>query len=39
MADECDTASPTVEGLPIVVTGSLTGFSPNDAKEVRGARR
>ncbi len=34
MADERDTSVPrTLEGLTIVVTGSLTGFSRDDAKE------
>ncbi|EUA33939.1 DNA ligase domain protein [Mycobacterium xenopi 3993] len=43
MADERDTGVPrTLEGLTVVVTGSLTGFSRDDAKEAivaRGARQ
>jgi DNA ligase (NAD+) len=39
MADERDTSVPrTLEGLTIVVTGSLTGFSRDDAKEAIVAR-
>ena len=39
MADERDASVPrTVEGLTIVVTGSLTGFSRDDAKETIVAR-
>jgi DNA ligase (NAD+) len=39
MADERDTSVPrTLEGLSIVVTGSLTGFSRDDAKEAIVAR-
>jgi len=39
MADERDTSVPrTLEGLTIVVTGSLTGFSRDDAKEAIAAR-
>jgi DNA ligase (NAD+) len=39
MADERDTSvSRTLEGLTIVVTGSLTGFSRDDAKEAIVAR-
>jgi DNA ligase (NAD+) len=39
MADERDTSVPrTLEGLTIVVTGSLTGFSRDDAKETIVAR-
>ncbi len=39
MADERDTSVPrTCEGLAIVVTGSLTGFSRDDAKEAIVAR-
>ena len=34
MADEADTATPrTLEGLTVVVTGSLEGFSRDEAKE------
>lgn len=39
MADERDTSVPrTLEGLTVVVTGSLTGFSRDDAKEAILAR-
>jgi DNA ligase (NAD+) len=39
MADERDTSVPrTLEGLSIVVTGSLTGYSRDDAKEAIVAR-
>ena len=39
MADERDASVPrTLEGLTIVVTGSLTGFSRDDAKEAIVAR-
>jgi DNA ligase (NAD+) len=39
MADERDASAPrTLEGLTIVVTGSLTGFSRDDAKEAIVAR-
>ena len=39
MADERDASVPrTLEGLTIVVTGSLTGFSRDDAKEAIAAR-
>jgi DNA ligase (NAD+) len=39
VADERDTSVPrTLEGLTIVVTGSLTGFSRDDAKEAIVAR-
>ncbi|MGH3967567.1 MAG: BRCT domain-containing protein, partial [Mycobacterium sp.] len=39
MADERDTSVPrTLEGLTIVVTGSLAGFSRDDAKEAIVAR-
>jgi len=39
MADERDAAiSPTLQGLSIVVTGSLTGFSRDEAKEAIIAR-
>ncbi|BBU23639.1 NAD-dependent DNA ligase LigA [Mycobacterium xenopi] len=39
MADERDTGVPrTLEGLTVVVTGSLTGFSRDDAKEAIVAR-
>ena len=39
MADERDASTPrTLEGLTIVVTGSLTGFSRDDAKEAIVAR-
>ncbi|SPM37693.1 NAD-dependent DNA ligase, partial [Mycobacterium rhizamassiliense] len=39
MADERDTSTPrTLEGLTIVVTGSLTGFSRDEAKEAILAR-
>jgi DNA ligase (NAD+) len=42
MADERDTSVPrTLEGLTVVVTGSLAGFSRDDAKEailVRGGK-
>jgi DNA ligase (NAD+) len=39
MADERDSSVPrTLEGLTIVVTGSLTGFSRDDAKEAIVAR-
>jgi len=39
MADERDTSMPrALEGLSIVVTGSLTGFSRDDAKEAIVAR-
>src|ERR1700722_15442853 len=39
MADERDASTPrTLEGLTIVVTGSLTGFSRDDAKEAILAR-
>jgi DNA ligase (NAD+) len=39
MADERDASVPrTLEGLSIVVTGSLTGFSRDDAKEAIAAR-
>jgi len=42
MADERDTdITPTLAGLTIVVTGSLTGFSRDEAKEaiiVRGGK-
>jgi DNA ligase (NAD+) len=39
MADERDAAiERTLEGMSIVVTGSLTGFSRDDAKEAIGAR-
>jgi len=39
MADERDTSVPrTLEGLTVVVTGSLTGFSRDDAKEAIVAR-
>ncbi|WP_113964516.1 NAD-dependent DNA ligase LigA [Mycobacterium shimoidei] len=39
MADERDTSTPrTLEGLTIVVTGSLAGFSRDDAKEAIVAR-
>lgn len=39
MADERDTSVPrTLDGLTIVVTGSLTGFSRDDAKEAIVAR-
>ncbi len=39
MADERDTSVPrTLEGVTIVVTGSLTGFSRDDAKEAIVAR-
>jgi DNA ligase (NAD+) len=34
MADEIDTATPrTLEGLTVVVTGSLAGYSRDEAKE------
>ncbi len=39
LADERDTSVPrTLEGLTVVVTGSLTGFSRDDAKEAIVAR-
>ena len=39
MADERDASTPrTLEGLTIVVTGSLAGFSRDDAKEAILAR-
>lgn len=39
MADERDTSAPrTLEGLTVVVTGSLAGFSRDDAKEAIVAR-